>query len=163
MAEEKAADLKSKVEVQQAKVKERQNEFNKALQETAAGKLSLKQAEDQISQLQNSVKYVLKGLRPMQPSAEDATLYRIYAKEVGLPVPGDGTTPVGDVTPPDPNANPQQLMEAAVSTEATAIKQVEGKAKGKVAGDEAAVAAVSAEITASENAAPRAVTELSDL
>merc|ERR1712054_433996 len=142
-AENKVADAKGEVKIAQAEIKKAKKELNRALKEAAAGKISVEEAESQMSELKNSLNYVLDGMRPVRPSPEDAELYRMFSKEVGLPIPGEASaTPV--VTPADPNASPQQSMDDAEKDEADAIKEAESEDDAKVASDEAAAAAAGA-------------------
>merc|ERR1712054_700799 len=148
-AENEVADAKGEVKIAQAEIKKAKKELNRALKEASAGKISVQEAESQMSELKNSLKYVLDGMRPVRPSPEDAELYRMFSKEVGLPIPGEASaTPV--VTPADPNASPEQSMEDAEKDEADAIKEAESEDDAKVASDEAAAAAAGAGIEATE-------------
>merc|ERR1711959_493258 len=71
-------------------------------------------AQTALDALNSQVKYKYVGNKPTAPTSEESELYRKFASEVGLPIPGDGSNPI---IPPATTAEGSQETETALAME----------------------------------------------
>jgi len=71
-------------------------------------------AQAALDALNTQVKYKYVGNKPTAPTSEESELYRKFAAEVGLAIPGDGNNPI---IPPATTAEGSQETETALAME----------------------------------------------
>jgi hypothetical protein len=89
------------------KVEQAENKIATLKGEVTASMAAKRVAEAQKQEANKRIKYVYTGEKPKNPTPEEVDLYRKFAHEYGLPLPGDAKNPV--VADPEANGSPDQL------------------------------------------------------
>merc|ERR1711959_528629 len=88
------ASLSANLQQQEANLVTANSDVTAAEGVVSAQESAVGQKQGSVDALKSQVKYKYVGNKPTAPTSEESELYRKFASEVGLPIPGDGSNPI---------------------------------------------------------------------